>query len=244
MVGSKVCGTGAAGAGRGTRPLDGTDRLIAAVSQSFSPYACTLPDAFFPAHLSVALIDAVFALAPACGPAPTDFAGRYCRRFGLVRVRVDRWNVPSADAQETLEELIGRYERLGSRAMEDTVFRTRGRVPGTDLSRARWVVEAAAALRRIGIDVLQDVHERPPRAIRDALRALPGDAAALSRRLLMYTGDDDFVLADRPVRVFVARATGRRSVTRADAAALVRRCAHELLVSPRYIDARIRGEVP
>ena len=96
--------------------------------------------------------------------------------------------------------------------------------------------------------MLQDVHERPPRAIRDALRALPGDAAALLRRLLMYTGDDDFVLADRPVRAFVACATGRRSVTWGDAAALVRQCAHELLLSPSYIDARIdariRGEVP
>ena len=74
MVGSNACGTGAAGAG--TRPLDGTDGFIAALSQAFSPYACTLPDAFFPAYLPVALINAVFALAPACERAPTDFAGR------------------------------------------------------------------------------------------------------------------------------------------------------------------------
>ena len=93
--------------------------------------------------------------------------------------------------------------------------------------------------------MLQDVHKRPPRAIHKALGALPGDAAAVLRRLLMYTGDDGFVLADAVVRGFVARATGRRSsVTSEDAAALVRRCAHELLLSPRYVDSRIRGEVP
>ena len=88
------------------------------------------------------------------------------------------------------------------------------------------------------------MHGRPARAGREALGALPGDAAAVSRRLLMYTGDDGFVLADAAVRGFVARATGRRSVTAADAAALVCHCAHELLLSPRYVDARIRGEVP
>ena len=112
------------------------------------------------------------------------------------------------------------------------------------LSRARCVAAAAAALSRIDVHVLQDVHDRSPWAIREALATLPGDAAALSRRLLMYTGNDNFVLADRPVREFVARATSRRSVSRDHAASLVRKCAHELLLSPRYIDARIRGEVP
>ena len=235
---------GTAEAGAAGVPGDAARRLIEAVARAFSPYAWMLPEAFFPAHLPVALVDAVFALAPTCGHPPATFAGRYCGRFGLERVRADRWNAPPADAQETLEDLIGRYERLGARVMEDAVFGTRRRVPGTELSRARWIAEAAVALRGIGVDVLQDVHERPPRAIRKALRALPGDAAAVSRRLLMYTGDDGFVLADGAVRGFVARATGLRAVTGADAAALVRRCAHELLLSPRYIDARIRDEVP
>ena len=60
---------------------------MAEVSREFSPSGQELPDAFFPAHLPIALIDAVFALPPASGHPPETFAQRYCRRFGLARVR-------------------------------------------------------------------------------------------------------------------------------------------------------------
>ena len=134
-------------------------RLLEAVSRAFLPCAPALPDAFFPAHLPVALINAVFALPPASGSSPPErFAARHYRRFSLERVRADRWNAPAADEQETLSDFLGRDERLGGRAMEDAVFAPRCRGPGTGVSRVRWAAVVAGAFRHIGVDGLQDVH--------------------------------------------------------------------------------------
>ena len=63
-----------------------------AVRRSLSLLQLRLPDQFFPAHLSVALIDALFRSQPR-GPTST-MAGRYCHRFGLARTRSERWELP------------------------------------------------------------------------------------------------------------------------------------------------------
>ena len=230
-------------AGISARNASELPRLMNAVTRTFSALECKAPDAFRPAHLSVALVDAVFTLPPANGYPLEAVAERYCRSFGLARLNPDHWNLPPVDAQEPLGDFIERYERLGARTMEDKVFATRCRVPGTGLSRVRCVAGAAAMLQRIGVDVLQDVHTHPPWAIRGALSAVPGDAEGLARRFLTFTGGDDFVLADGPVHEFVAGAVGRSTVSQAEAAALVRSCAYELLLSPRYLDARICGDI-
>ena len=78
--------------------------------------------------------------------------------------------------------------------------------------------------------------------MRKALHALPGAGTPFTRRILAYTGDDDFVLGDWRVCAFVARAINRRAVSSARAEALVRLCAHERLLSPRYLCWRIWSE--
>ena len=74
--------------------------------------AAPLPDAFFPAHPSVALVDAVYGARPVDGEGPESAAGRYCRRYRIARTRADRWELPSAGAQETLGALVGRYAMI------------------------------------------------------------------------------------------------------------------------------------
>ena len=49
---------GAAAPASGGSPGDAAGRLAEALSRAFSPIASMLPDAFFPAHLSVALDEA------------------------------------------------------------------------------------------------------------------------------------------------------------------------------------------
>ena len=123
--------------------------------------------------------------------------------------------------------------------MTNEVFQTRRRFPGTKIKRTENVLSAARVLRRIGVDVLQDVPIRRPAVLDSALQSLPGGGECTVRRLLMYTGGDDFVLGDSHVRRFVANAIGRRTVSAARAAALVRSAAYELVVSPRYLDREI-----
>ena len=215
------------------------DRVLHAVGRSFPLDDVELPDEFFPAHLSVALVDAVFRFRVGSGERPTRPAERYCRRFGVARRRADTWELPEPDEQETLADLMSHYDEIGVDAMADDVFQSRFRFPCSSIGRAEHVLNAAQALRGIGVNVLHDMQVRRPEEIDGALRPLPGVDENFVRKLLMYTGDDDFVLGDASVRSFVARALGRKSIAMGQAANLVRESAYELVVSPRYLDYQI-----
>lgn len=92
--------------------------------------------------------------------------------------------------------------------MADEVFSGRQGAPG-----AESVLQAAMALREIGVEVLQEVPVRSPGAIEGALRS-PGEAGeSAGRRLMMYAGDDDFVRGEVRARTFVAHSIGRRAIS-------------------------------
>ena len=205
--------------------------MLEAVRRSVSLDAIELPDEFFPAHLPVALIDSVVRSAVEYKPYPVRSTERYCHRFGLERTRAGRWEAPPTDEQETLGDLVKRFEELGVDRMADEVFSSRQGAPG-----AESVLQAAMALRQIGVEVLQDVPARSPDAIEDALRS-SGESAG--RMLMMYTGDDDFVRGDIHVRTFVAHAIGERAVSADQAEQIVRQSAYEMILSPRYLDYQI-----
>ena len=212
--------------------------------RSFSFTNTKLPEEFFPAHLSVALVDLVFRFGLGRGQQPPPIAERYCRRFGLARVRTNSLALPWRGEQETLETLVGRYDECAVDGMANEVFRNLCRFPGTEVPRAAYVVRIANELRRIGINVLQDVDVRRLRQLDEALRPLPGVDEHFVRMLLMYTGDDDRVVGDDHVRSFVARAIDRHKVSAAEAVDFVRRSAYELALSPKYVDYHIWRGAP
>lgn len=212
-------------------------RVVGAVRRSISLADVDLPDEFYPAHLSIALIDAVFR--PRLGAGVVAVLERYCSRFGITRLRTEQWETPPSDAQEPLGFLIRRHEALGAEAMAREVYHASGRT-GTLASRdAETVLGAARALRGIGIEVLQDVTRQGSDEIEYALRTRAGVSDSSVRRFLMYTADDDFVRSDLPVRRFVAHALDLRAVSAVRARKLVRGVAHELILSPRFLDYRI-----
>ena len=150
-----------------------------------------------------------------------------------------RWESPAVDAQDTLGDLIRRYEEYGLGRMVREVFRIRSRSPGTKLANVRGVLHVAVALHAVGIEVLQDVHSARPEEIEKPLHSVAGVGARTVRLLMMYAGHDDFVRGDLPVRRFVASALGRRSVSAVEAERLVRQAAYELILSPRFLDSVI-----
>ena len=222
----------------GTASLE-VRQVIDAVCRSIALDRAGLTDEFFPAHLSVALIDAVFRSQLRNGERPAPIAERYCRHFGIARRRANRLELPVVDDQERLDDLIRRYDELGVDRIASEVFQARHRLPGTKITRAESILHTAKSLRSTGIDVLQDVSARRPQDIDDALRPLPGIDESTVRMLLMYTGGEDFVLGDVHLRSFVASAVGRRTVCAAQAEDLVRQSAYELILSPRFLDREI-----
>ena len=214
-------------------------QVLDAVGRSIPLETVELPDEFFPAHLTVALVDLVFRFGLGNGEQPPPIAARYCRRFGLAQVRTDLWALPRRGEQETLGTLLRRYRECGLDRMANEVFRSRCCFPGTTVPRAAYVVRIADELGRIGIYLLQDVHAGRTRHIDEALRPVPGVDEHFVRMLLMYTGDDARVVGDDHVRSFVARAIDRSTVSAAEAVDLVRQAAYELILSPRYLDYQI-----
>ena len=98
-------------------------QVVSAVRHSINLHGAELSEEFFPAHLTVALIDAVF------NPQirydlVVPIVERYCQRFELSRLREKESGLPPMDRQESLSDLIGRYEELGLDGMQ-RVFQSR-----------------------------------------------------------------------------------------------------------------------
>lgn len=220
-----------------TRVPSERDRIIDAVARAIPLDNLDLPEEFFPAHLPVALIDAMVHTRLRPGEPSVPASERYCGHFGIARIRADRWVLPPACEQESLSDLVGRCDRLGLDAMACEVLGFRPRRSGR--GRATSLLRATTVLRNMGIDVLQDMRVRSAQEMLEALAPVPGFCANTARRVLMYAGDDDFVRGDVHVRRFVARALGRGSVSPAAAEALVRDAAYELILSPRFLDREI-----
>ena len=128
-------------------------------------------------------------------------------------MRARSWKPTSVDQQETLGDLIRRFDELGVERMAKEVFQTNHGSTDATIRKAKNILRAAKVLRHIGIDVLQDIPVRIPDEIDDALQCLPEVSAGTIRRFLMYTGDDDFVRGDVGVRNFVSIALSRRAIS-------------------------------
>ena len=215
------------------------DQVMTAIHRSISLEDIQLPEEFFPAHLPAALIDSIFRSKGQPDGNPDSAAGRYCERFEIPRTRPDRWALPPVEEQETLAELTRRYDELGVDRMADEVFRNGTPRTESTVANAQCVLRVARELRRIGIEVLQDVAAQSLDEVEHQFRHSTGLGESAFRMLLMYTGCDDFVRGDSHVRDFVADALGRERISRVRAERLVRCSAYELIVSPRYLDDRI-----
>ena len=217
------------------------NRLVETIHRDIDLHG-QLPDEFFPAHTSVALIDAVFNPRLKYEAVVVPIIDRYCRHFGLPRTRTDRKTAPPTREQETLDDLIRHYERHGTRHMRERVFRSHHKSPGTNVSKAENVLRAAQVLRKMGINTLEDAQRaasRSPEEIKCALRPLRGIGDRTIHILLMYLGNDDFVKGDVHVCRFVRGALADNSLRPQRMEKLVRAAARRVGVKPRVLDYAI-----
>ena len=194
---------------------------------------------FYPAHLSVALIDAIFTSWLRYEAQVVPIVERYCRHFGLRRTRPDRERLPPVADQETLRDLIDHYEVHGVRRMEEEVFGACYRSPGTGITKVENVYRAAIALQKTGLDNLQDAASGRPEEIECALQPLKGIGPRTIHMFLMYVGNEDYVKGDVHICRFVADALGKTRVRADEAERIVRETAEILGVGPRFLDYAI-----
>ena len=198
-----------------------------------------LGDEFFPAHLSVALIDALFTPQLCYYTHVVPIIERYCARFNLRRIRPDRTRLPPVDEQETLSDLTHHFQALGPSGFQEEIVRSRYRSPGTKILKSENVKRAAIELRRIGIETIQDAQSKSAHEIKCVLRPLSGIGDRTIHMLLMYAGDDEFVKGDVHVCRFVTTALDRPRVSAEEAERLVRGAAGLLGIAPRLLDYEI-----
>ena len=214
-------------------------RLVHYVRRLIDAEEAELGDEFFPAHLSVALIDAIFTPRLRYYPQVVPIVRRYCARFNLKRIRPDRTILPRVDEQETLTDLIEHYKALGPGGFQKEIVRSRYRSPGTNILKSENVKRAAIELQGIGIETLQDALSKGAHEIKCALWPLSGIKGRTIHMFLMYTGGDEFVKGDIHIRAFVAKALNRPQVSAEEAERLVADAARELHMAPRLLDNEI-----
>lgn len=214
-------------------------RVVCEVDRLIDLDSAELDDEFFPAHLTVALIDAVFNPRLDYKKLVVPIVERYCARFGLRRVRRDRMSLPSLDEQETLTDLINHYEVLGESVMQDEIFRSRHCSPRTTVRKSDNVRHAAVELRKVGVETIQQVESKTPQEIEGVLRPLHGIGPMTIRMLLTYSGNEDLVMGGGHVCRFVAKALGAQRVAPEQAERLVADAARALGVAPRLLDNEI-----
>ena len=151
------------------------EKVVHAVRQHIVDVHRALPEEFRPAHLSVALIDAVFNPRLHYASVVVPIVERYCDHFGFVRtVAPGEWP-PPLSAQEALCDLIGAYDALGGEFLRTKVFRSRHFSPGTRVYKTDNVLHCAHTLRAIGLNTLQDAQGKEPGSIKHALCAVHRD---------------------------------------------------------------------
>ncbi len=215
------------------------DAIARDVRRLFDLQGQILGDEFYPAHLSVALIDAILTPRLRYEKQVVPIIERYCQHFGLGRIRPDRKRLPSTADQETLEDLVNHYLEYGIARMESDVFVARYCSPGTSVSKVDNIYRAAIALRHIGLEKLQDVEAVGPEQIICALQPLKGVGYRTIHMFLMYVGNENYVKGDVHIRRFVADALDVHSVRADDAEQVVRDAAKVLNVAPRHLDYAI-----
>ena len=145
-------------------------QVVREVRTSIGEISRALPDEFRPAHLSVALVDAVFNPQLHYYRQVVPIVERYCDHFGLKRLRDSDDRVPPREAQETLAELIRHYEELGLRRMREEVFRSQ---TTSSTAPRRFAVSESRYFRMW--------RNSPPRTSRVPSRAATADARRETR---------------------------------------------------------------
>ena len=122
-------------------------QVLVTISHAISMERTELPNEFYPSHLPAALIDAFYRTRLGSGAPTTSSAERYCHHFGIASMRARSWNPTSADEQETLGDLIGRFDELGVERMAKEVFQTSHGSTEATIRKAKNILRAAKVLR-------------------------------------------------------------------------------------------------
>ncbi|WP_053959892.1 hypothetical protein [Sulfobacillus thermosulfidooxidans] len=195
------------------------------------------------AHLSLALIDAIFSIG-ARYSSTQQTVKRYADYSGLSLFRdsFDDW--PNTTEQQPLSELVTQFKALGLETLTTEVFRNRQRTSTQNgILKAEAVRQAAMLLVDNNVEYFQDM----PRIMnnsyfRQQFCQIKGQTSGISLSYFwMLTGSRDLIKPDRHVMTYLRRVSGNATLTETKALEMVQQVSKRLQsdfphVSPRWLD--------
>lgn len=171
---------------------------------------------------------------------------RYCKEFDLRELRLYGSPPPPVTDQESLSQFLAKMDEAGLDKFTEEIFQNRQRTsPRNGLLKTEAVYRFACALRKHGVEYLQDV----PRIVTSEdvekdIRAIPGQTSGISwNYFLMLAGSEDMVKPDTMIRRFLKQVMGR-PVSQDEAQALLIEASSILIIkypsmTPRLLDNTI-----
>jgi len=186
--------------------------IVAARAAQVLPLASArFGDEYHYQSLPLCVIDSVFSIGVRY-EGVRNVVARYCARYGLRRIRAGEDELPQVHEQESVSSFCGKCEERGPESMAADVFENRQRTSSRNgILKAEAAYRFAAALRRHGVEYLQDVPEAAgSRALEGDIRSIPGQGSGISLQyFFMLAGSDELIKPDRMVRAFLESALGR-----------------------------------
>ncbi len=186
-------------------------------------YPITLPNEYRYAHLSLALIDAIYSIGVHY-EGTHDTVLRYARHQALSPYHESFSTRPPTEQQEPLSHLLQQYDMWGLEHMASTVYQNRQRTSSrSGILKAEAIRRAAELLDRHQTHYFQDI----PRLIQDQtfeteFIKIPGQGSGIALSYFwMLTGSDHMIKPDRHIVNFLARILGLSTVSTPDAISLL-----------------------
>lgn len=200
-------------------------RLVEALRPLVTEGALTLPNEYRYAHLSLALIDAIYSI-NAHYESVHRTVLRYANYAHLTpyRLSADRW--PDRAEQQALSAFVDFLDATGPEYAAEQIFQNRQRTSSRNgILKAAAVQEAEHLLATYGVSYFQDiptVMDSP--AFVHAFRSIQGQGSGTSLTYFwMLTGSDGLAKPDRQILRALSRIVGRPVTLSEEATALLQK---------------------
>lgn len=183
--------------------------------------AARLSDEFYYQSLPLCVLDAVFSI-NARYEGVRRVVNRYCKRFGLNRVRSSA-DLPAVHDQESISSFCGRMEDYGSEEMAVSILENRCRTSTRNgILKATAAHRFAMVLKNHGIEAFQDISTAMAKnGLETDIKNIPGQRSGIALGYFwMLAGSDESIKPDRMVLQFLSDALDR-TVTPKEAHPLV-----------------------
>jgi hypothetical protein len=204
-----------------------------------------LGEEYYYSSLTLCVIDAVYSIGVTYG-STRNTVDKYCRYFGMAKLRSDKSMIPTIENQESMSQLSEKFRKYGITGFTEDIFNNRQRTSTKNgILKSEAVYDFSQALRSFNVDYLQDVEKIiSNKSFEKEIRSIPGQKSGISLKyFFMLAGSEELVKPDRMISRFVEESTGKK-FSSADCQNILVETAGKLKetypnITPRLLDHQI-----